>query len=55
MSAKFTEIELSVGNVLQLPAQGQIRTWYQKIDLSESIAAYLRPYNHWFQLKQKVA
>ncbi len=40
-----TEIELSVGNVLDLPVQGQIRTWYQKIDLSEITAAYLRPYD----------
>ncbi len=40
-----TEIELSVGNVLELPVQGQIRTWYQKIDLSEVTAAYLRPYD----------
>lgn len=40
-----TEIELSVGNSLQLPVQGQIRTWYQKIDLSEITAAYLRPYD----------
>ncbi|MEH1844337.1 MAG: RimK domain-containing protein ATP-grasp [Nostoc sp.] len=40
-----TKIELSVGNVLQLPVQGQISTWYQKIDLSEITAAYLRPYD----------
>jgi hypothetical protein len=40
-----TEIELSVGNVLELPVQGQIRTWYQKIDLSEITGAYLRPYD----------
>ncbi|MBG1244021.1 ATP-grasp domain-containing protein [Nostoc sp. NZL] len=40
-----TEIELSVGDRLQLPVQGQIRTWYQKIDLSEITAAYLRPYD----------
>ncbi|BAY24724.1 hypothetical protein NIES2100_45210 [Calothrix sp. NIES-2100] len=39
-----TEIELCVGD-LQLPVQGQIRTWYQKIDLSEITAAYLRPYD----------
>ncbi|ODH01769.1 RimK domain-containing protein ATP-grasp [Nostoc sp. KVJ20] len=40
-----TEIELSVGDVLDLPVQGQIRTWYQKIDLTEITAAYLRPYD----------
>jgi len=40
-----TEIELSIGNVLELPVQGQICTWYQKIDLSEITAAYLRPYD----------
>ncbi|MBD2561963.1 MULTISPECIES: ATP-grasp domain-containing protein [Nostoc] len=40
-----TEIELSIGDRLQLPVQGQIRTWYQKIDLSEITAAYLRPYD----------
>ncbi|MEH2239737.1 ATP-grasp domain-containing protein [Nostoc sp.] len=40
-----TEIELSVGDVLQLPVQGQIRIKYQKIDLSEITAAYLRPYD----------
>ncbi|MBD2198745.1 MULTISPECIES: ATP-grasp domain-containing protein [Calothrix] len=39
-----TEIELCVGD-LQRPIQGQIRTWYQKIDLSEITAAYLRPYD----------
>lgn len=40
-----TEIELSVSDVLQLPVQGQISTWYQKIDLTEVTAAYLRPYD----------
>lgn len=40
-----TEIELSVGDVLDLPVQGKIRTWYQKIDLTEITAAYLRPYD----------
>ncbi len=36
-----TEIYLAVGNRIE----GQIRTWYQKIDFSEITAAYLRPYD----------
>ncbi|MEH2071318.1 MAG: ATP-grasp domain-containing protein [Nostoc sp.] len=40
-----TELELSVNNVSELPVQGQIRTWYQKINLHEITAAYLRPYD----------
>ncbi|WP_138501977.1 RimK family alpha-L-glutamate ligase [Nostoc sp. PA-18-2419] len=40
-----TELELSVGNVSELPVQGQICTWYQKINLNEITAAYLRPYD----------
>ncbi|MBD2412112.1 RimK domain-containing protein ATP-grasp [Nostoc calcicola FACHB-389] len=40
-----TKIELSVGDTSQFPVQGEIRTWYQKINLSEITAAYLRPYD----------
>lgn len=36
-----TQVELAVGNSIE----GKITTWYQKIDLSEVTAAYLRPYD----------